>query len=79
MEFNLDNITTIIKAATILHSLCIASGDEVEIDWDVSQPIHEKPAWNIQMTGSNNIRDALTDFLSKIHYECFVRFFMYNK
>lgn len=62
MEFDLDNSTTIIKAATVLHNLCISSGDEVEIDWETPQPIHKKPACNVQITGAVNIRDTLTDF-----------------
>jgi hypothetical protein len=62
MEFKLDNLTTIIKAATILHNLCIIEGDNIEIDWEIPQPIHKKPACNVQTTGGGDVREAMTDF-----------------
>ena len=62
MEYNLDNTITMIKATTILHNLCILEGDEIEIDWEVSQPIHKKPSSNAQTTVGGDVRDALTGY-----------------
>lgn len=60
MEYKLHNIINIIKAATILHNLCIISGDNLEVDWDTPQVIYKKHACNGQTAAGNNIREALT-------------------
>jgi hypothetical protein len=62
MEYTLKNIHTMIKAATILHNLCILEGDELEIDWDTSQPTHKKPAYNAQTVIGGDVRGALTEY-----------------
>ncbi len=61
MDYKLENITTMIKIATILHNLCIISGDDIEIDWEIPQLIHKKPASNVQTIGGGDISDTLTD------------------
>jgi hypothetical protein len=65
LEFDLDHIHTIIKAATILHNICIFSNDHIEIDWDIPQKIYKKPPCNTQTTGAIGIRDALTVFFEQ--------------
>ncbi|CAF1625367.1 unnamed protein product [Rotaria magnacalcarata] len=62
MEYELDNTINLIKAATILHNICISSGDKVEIDWDTPLVIHKKPSCNIQTNSGTDSRDALKDF-----------------
>ncbi|CAF2084705.1 unnamed protein product [Rotaria magnacalcarata] len=62
MEYELGNAINLIKAATILHNICISSGDKVEIDWDTPLVIHKKPSCNIQTNSGTDSRDALKDF-----------------
>ncbi|CAF4195965.1 unnamed protein product [Rotaria sp. Silwood2] len=63
MEYELDNSVRIIKAIAILHNICIISGDNSELDWDISYVIYKKPSCNSQTTDGNEIRQAFTDYL----------------
>ncbi|CAF3550803.1 unnamed protein product [Rotaria socialis] len=38
MEFHMDNTTNIIKTLVVLHNLCIFTGDNPEVDWDILVP-----------------------------------------
>ncbi|CAF1537989.1 unnamed protein product [Rotaria magnacalcarata] len=62
IEYSLDNTINIIKAATVLHNICITRGDKVDIDWDTPLVIHKKPSCNIHTNRGTNSRDALKDF-----------------
>jgi hypothetical protein len=62
LEHDLNNVTYIIKAATVIHNLCILAGDNTEIDWETQPVIHKKPSCNTHTRGGNNIREALTDY-----------------
>ncbi len=62
MEYNLSNTTNMIKAATILHNLCIINGDKDEIDWDTPNTVHKKPSCNIQTNDGNDVREALVNY-----------------
>ncbi len=53
-----------IKAATILHNLCIINGDKDEIDWDTPNTVHKKPSCNIQTNDGNDVREALVNYFS---------------
>ena len=77
MEYELDNSLRIIKAIAILHNLCIISGDDSELDWDIPHTVYKKPSCNSQTTGDNDVRQALTDYFVKIHCNS-LRFFWYS-
>ncbi|CAF4528829.1 unnamed protein product [Rotaria sp. Silwood2] len=62
MEYDIENVKTIIKATCILHNICIDAQDSVEIDWDISEPIYRKSTCTIQTTGSLAAREALTQY-----------------
>ena len=62
MEFDLHHVVTLIKTAVVLHNLCIAHGDGVEVEWDSPQTIYHKAACNVHTIAGNGIREALTDY-----------------
>ncbi|CAF1039448.1 unnamed protein product, partial [Rotaria sordida] len=65
LEYELDNSVRIIKAIAILHNICIISGDNSELDWDIPHVIYKKPSCNSQTTDGNDIRQALTEYFVK--------------
>jgi hypothetical protein len=64
IEFKLNNITNMIKAATILHNLCIMYGDKDEVDWDIPNTVHKKPSCNIHTNDGTDVREALVNYFS---------------
>ena len=62
MEFCLDNVTNVLKAATILHNICIANGDENEIDWNAPHTIYPKHGVGITTNVGLDIRNALSQY-----------------
>ncbi|CAF3307254.1 unnamed protein product [Rotaria sp. Silwood2] len=62
MEFELNNTIKIIQATTILHNLCVDENDILDVDWNISQPLHKKPACAIQSDGGTEVREALVSF-----------------
>jgi len=62
MEVDLNNSITIIKAATVLHNICVLSGDSYEIKWHLPQSIHKKPFCNIVNKAGSDVRNALCHF-----------------
>ena len=65
LEFDLGNTTKIIKAAAILHNLCILCGDSSEIEWDIPQPIYKKPSCCTTTLDGADVRHALALFFSR--------------
>ena len=59
------NVCTIIKAATILHNMCIISNDHMELEWDIPQTIYKKPPCDTQTAGAAGICEALTVFFEQ--------------
>ena len=65
LDYKLGHVCTIIKAATILHNMCIISNDHMELEWDIPQTIYKKPPCNTQTAGATGIREALTVFFEQ--------------
>ena len=63
LEYDIDHAKIIVKATCILHNMCVTAQDSVEIEWNTPEALHRKPAYNLQVGGSNGIRKALTFFL----------------
>jgi hypothetical protein len=62
MEHDLYNVGNIIKAATIIHNLCVSTGDNIEIDWETPLVIHKKPSCNTHTSTGTDVREALADY-----------------
>lgn len=62
LEFDLDHIKLIIKAAFILHNICVDARDSVEIEWNQTPPMHKKPACPIQTTTATRLRDEMCQY-----------------
>ncbi|CAF3340251.1 unnamed protein product [Rotaria sp. Silwood2] len=60
MEFNIEHVKNIIKAACILHNICIDAQDAVETDWNITIPSYNKPTCNLRTIGAVDVRDALS-------------------
>jgi hypothetical protein len=65
LEFGMANINMLIKATTILHNLCILSGDNVDIDWNIPETIYKKQACNTVTSGGVDTREAMTLFFEQ--------------
>ncbi|CAF2610044.1 unnamed protein product [Rotaria sp. Silwood2] len=62
LEHDLNNVINIVKAATIIHNLCIYHGDSVEVDWETLPVIHKKLSSNVHTNRGIDTREALTEF-----------------
>ena len=62
LEFDLDNTKVIIKAAAVLHNICIANGDSFENDWDVPEKLYKKPACSATTFDGVDVRHAITQY-----------------
>ncbi|CAF2068136.1 unnamed protein product [Rotaria magnacalcarata] len=64
MEFHMDNTTNIIKTLVVLHNLCIITGDNPGVDWDILVPetIYKKPLYKASTSSGNDVRYALTQY-----------------
>nr|ACD54739.1 PIF/Harbinger-like protein [Adineta vaga] len=62
IEYNLSNITNMVKAATILHNLCILNGDNDEIEWNTTAVVHRKPSCNSHTNDGTDVRNAIVKF-----------------
>ncbi|CAF3863201.1 unnamed protein product [Rotaria sordida] len=60
MEYDIEHVKNIIKAACILHNICVDSQDAVETDWDIIATPYKKPNCYIQTLGAVDMRDALS-------------------
>ena len=65
MEFRIENVINIIKSVALLHNICISNGDLNEIDWDIPEPLHKKPATGITTTIGLGTREALTHYFTQ--------------
>ncbi|CAF4508689.1 unnamed protein product, partial [Didymodactylos carnosus] len=59
IECDIDNVANIIKTAVILHNFCADIRDNVEVEWDVSQPLYKKPNCTTITNNVTQIRQAL--------------------
>ncbi len=64
IEFDIKNITNLVKAAVILHNICILSGDKDEIEWQTPTNLHKKPSCNIHTNDGTDVRLSLVNFFS---------------
>ena len=62
LEFDLENTKAIIKAAAILHNLCILSGDDCEVEWDSPGILYKKPSCNVTTSDGVDLRQALVQY-----------------
>ncbi|CAF1487329.1 unnamed protein product [Rotaria sordida] len=62
LEHDLNNVINIVKAATIIHNLCIYHGDNIEVDWETLPVIHKKLSSNVHTNRGIDTREALTEF-----------------
>lgn len=62
LGFKLKNITSMIKAAVILHNLSITNNDKNEIDWDTPTVTYKKPSCNVHTNGGSDVREALVNY-----------------
>ena len=62
IEYSLDNTKLLIKAAIILHNICIMENDGVDVDWEMPVSVYKKPSCNAQSSDGSDVRDALTVF-----------------
>lgn len=62
LEYDLDHTKSIIKAAFILHNICVDAQDSVEIEWNQVRVVYKKTGCAVQSTAAVNIRNALCVF-----------------
>jgi len=65
MEYSIENVKTIVKAACILHKICIDAQDSVEIDWNSTEPLYTKPVCSTSTARAITVREALTYYFSQ--------------
>ena len=62
MEYSIENIKTIVKAACILHDICIDLQDGIGIHWNINVQPYNKPACHLRTTSAADMRDTLADY-----------------
>ena len=62
LEYDLEHTKMIIKAACILHYICVDVQDSIEIKWNQAATAYKKPECTVQTVLAATIRDALCTF-----------------